>query len=50
MLDHNRRFPLSCVQAEPNWSLMPFDHLKGLPAIRWKLLNLKKLRTTNKPC
>lgn len=27
---------------------MPFEHLKDLPAIRWKLLNLEKLRTTSK--
>lgn len=27
---------------------MPFEHLKDLPAIRWKLRNLKKLRTVNK--
>jgi uncharacterized protein (DUF924 family) len=36
------------VRAEPDWTLMPFDHLKDLPAIRWKLLNLEKLRTANK--
>lgn len=36
------------MRAEPDGSLMPFDHLKDLPANRGKLLNLKKLRTTNK--
>ncbi|MDA8254052.1 MAG: nucleotidyl transferase AbiEii/AbiGii toxin family protein [Betaproteobacteria bacterium] len=46
--DAHRHFLLSLVRAEPDWSLMPFEHLKDLPAIRWKLLNLKKLRTTNK--
>lgn len=44
----HRQFLLSFVRAEPDWSLMPFDHLKNLPAIRWKLLNLEKLRTINK--
>lgn len=48
LTDAHRRFLLSFVRAEPDWTLMPFDHLKDLPAIRWKLLNLKKLRTTNK--
>ena len=49
LTDAHRRFLLSFVRAEPDWTLMPFDHLKDLPAIRWKLLNLEKLRTTNKP-
>jgi len=49
LTDTHRQFLLSFVQAEPDWTLMPFDHLKDLPAIRWKLLNLEKLRTANNP-
>uniref|UniRef100_E6QUT9 Uncharacterized protein n=1 Tax=mine drainage metagenome TaxID=410659 RepID=E6QUT9_9ZZZZ len=48
LTDTHRRFLLLFVRAEPDWTLMPFDHLKDLPAIRWKLLNLEKLRTVNK--
>lgn len=48
LTDAHRRFLLSFVRAEPDWTLMPFDHLKDLPAIRWKLLNLEKLRASNK--
>jgi predicted nucleotidyltransferase component of viral defense system len=48
LTDAHRRFLLSFVRAEPDWSLMPFEHLKDMPAIRWKLFNLEKLRTTNK--
>lgn len=48
LIDRHRRFLLSFVRAEPDWTLMPFDHLKDLPAIRWKLLNLEKLRASNK--
>jgi len=48
LTDAHRRFLLSFVRAEPDWSLMPFDHLKDLPAIRWKLLNLERLRKANK--
>ncbi len=48
LTDRHRRFLLSFVRAEPDWTLMPFGHLKELPAIRWKLLNLEKLRTSNK--
>ena len=43
-----RQFLLSLARAEPQWQLMPFPHLSALPAIRWKLQNLEKLRTRNK--
>jgi len=44
---NHREFLLSLVRAEPVWELMPFEHLRELPALRWKLLNLKKLRSSN---
>ncbi len=44
--DH-REFLLSLVRAEPVWELMPFEHLRELPALKWKLLNLKKLQSGN---
>lgn len=40
----HRTFLLSLVQRQPQWDCMPFPHLRELPAIRWKLLNLGKLR------
>ncbi len=43
----HRTFLLSLVQAAPDWSQMLFTHLKDLPAIRWKLMNLVKLRKSN---
>ena len=43
----HRAFLLSLVLAEPNWELMPFKHLHELPAMKWKLLNLQKLRSSN---
>jgi predicted nucleotidyltransferase component of viral defense system len=43
-----REFLLSLVRAEPRWELMPFKQLPDLPAIRWKLQNLEKLRSRNK--
>jgi hypothetical protein len=39
--DH-RKFLLSLLRGEPSWHLMPFAHLKDMPAIRWKLVNLAK--------
>lgn len=43
----HRGFLLSRVRAEPRWDLMPFDHMKDLPAIQWKLANLRRLRSAN---
>lgn len=40
----HRDFLLSLVSAEPQWELMPFDNLQHLPALQWKLLNLRKLK------
>lgn len=45
--DSERRFLLSLVAAEPDWSLMDIAHLEHLPGIRWKLHNLEQLRKTN---
>lgn len=39
-----RRFLLSLVAAQPDWSLLGLPHLEHLPAIRWKLQNLEMLR------
>lgn len=44
--DH-RRFLVSLVKLEPAWDLMPFAHLQELPALRWKLQNLAKLKGKN---
>jgi predicted nucleotidyltransferase component of viral defense system len=40
----HRNFLLSLVSADPKWELMPFVHLQHLPALQWKLLNLRKLK------
>lgn len=40
-------FLLGLVGGGPDWSLMPFDHLSDMPAIRWKLANLERLRESN---
>ena len=42
-----RRFLLSLVAAEPEWSLLGVPHLEQLPGVRWKLQNLERLRKTN---
>jgi hypothetical protein len=43
----HRQFLLGLVAGEPDWNLMRCAHLSELPAIRWKLLNLAKLKKAN---
>jgi len=38
----HREFLLSLLRGKPLWELMPFAHLKDMPAVRWKLVNLAK--------
>jgi len=45
--DNERRFLVSLVSGEPEWSLLGISHLEHLPGIRWKLHNLEQLRKTN---
>ena len=42
-----RRFLLSLVAAEPEWSLLGVEHLEQLPGLQWKLQNLERLRKAN---
>ena len=44
---NQRQFLLGLVAGEPNWKLMKCPHLFELPAIRWKLQNLAKLKKSN---
>ena len=44
---NQRRFLLGLVAGDPDWHLMRCRHLVELPAIRWKLQNLAKLKTSN---
>ncbi len=38
-----RLFLLSVKQMEPKWELLGLEHEKSLPAVQWKLLNLRKM-------
>ncbi len=39
-----RQFLLAIIRGEPDWSLIPIPHLAELPALRWKLANVEKLK------
>ena len=47
LTDAHRGFLLSVVKGSPQWELMPFEHLPELPAVRWKLQNLRTLAGRN---
>lgn len=42
-----RRFLLTLVGNQPDWSLLGVDHAADLPGVRWKLNNLSQLQATN---
>ena len=42
-----RQFLLGLVSGEPDWTLMKCRHLSQLPAIKWKLQNLARLKKSN---
>ncbi len=44
LLPRQRDFLMSMVQAEPDWSLLPYAHAAQLPALQWKLQNLIRLK------
>jgi len=44
---NQRQFLLGLVANEPDWRLMKCSHLSQLPALRWKLQNLAKLKKSN---
>jgi len=40
LTEAHKRFLLALKQGEPDWSLLPFDNIHDLPAVKWKLRNL----------
>jgi len=43
LTDGDRKLLLSFKAGEPNWTLYPLDGLQNMPAVKWKLQNVKKL-------
>jgi len=43
LTEDERLFLLSIKKGEPQWHRLPFDNLEQLPALRWKLINIKKI-------
>jgi hypothetical protein len=47
LADAEKKFLLSFESGSPDWSLFPVAGADRLPAPRWKLLNIQKLRSAN---
>ena len=43
----DRTFLLSFKNAQPDWLLFPHEKIKDLPAVKWKLANIEKLKAKN---
>ncbi|SMO38332.1 nucleotidyl transferase AbiEii/AbiGii toxin family protein [Fodinibius sediminis] len=43
LTEKERAFLISFQQADPQWDSIPISHLKELPGVRWKLINIKKM-------
>lgn len=43
LTDRERQFLLSIKMGEPAWDLLGIEGIEKLPAIQWKLLNIKKM-------
>jgi hypothetical protein len=40
LTEAHKQFLLTLKQGEPDWSLLPFENIRNLPAVKWKLRNL----------
>ena len=47
MTDADRKFLLSFEAADPQWKDYEFEYFRDYPSIKWKLLNLTKLKKQN---
>ena len=44
---NDRSFLLSFKRGNPDWNLFPVEGLKDMPAVQWKLQNIKNLVKSN---
>jgi len=43
LTEREKQFLVSVKSKKPQWDLIEVDHIKNLPAVIWKLLNLEKM-------
>jgi len=47
LTDEDKMFLLSFKKGKPEWNLFPIEALASMPAVKWKLMNIKKLSKDN---
>lgn len=47
LTDKDKKFLISVKSAEPNWALLGLEGVEKLPAVQWKLRNLRLLKERN---
>ena len=47
LTEKDKEFLLSFKAGNPDWALFPIDTVKELPAVRWKLKNIERLKKEN---
>jgi hypothetical protein len=47
LTEKEKKFIISVKAKNPDWDLMKDEHIKNLPAVQWKLLNLEKMDEKN---
>jgi len=45
LTEKERQFILSIKMGDPTWDLLEINHVKDLPAVKWKLANIKKMES-----
>ena len=43
LTEREKQFLVSVKSKKPRWDLIDVEHIKDLPAVKWKLLNLEKM-------
>ncbi|TKI71245.1 nucleotidyl transferase AbiEii/AbiGii toxin family protein [Sulfurimonas crateris] len=48
LTQNHRDFLIGFKEENPDWSLLPFENIKELPSVKWKILNLQKMPKVKK--
>ncbi|MBE0514075.1 nucleotidyl transferase AbiEii/AbiGii toxin family protein [Sulfurimonas sp.] len=48
LTQNHRDFLIGFKEGNPDWSLLPFENIKELPSVKWKMLNLEKMPKAKK--
>lgn len=45
LTDKHKEFLIQFKEGEPDWSLLSITEVENLPAVQWKLLNIRRMTT-----